>query len=92
MERTVRAHVVVSGVVQGVYFRAATRDEAGRLSLDGWVRNRADGAVEAVFEGDEDRVREAVEWMSHGPPSAVVEDWQVGWETPTGETGFSLRY
>ncbi len=92
MGHTVRAHVVVSGVVQGVFFRASAREEAGRLGVDGWVRNRPDGAVEAVFEGSEERVREAVEWMSHGPSSAVVEDCQVSWEEPAGERGFSLRY
>lgn len=92
MSDIVRARVVVSGVVQGVFFRASARDQAGRLGLDGWVRNRPDGGVEAVFEGPADRVREAVEWMSHGPPSAVVEDIEVTREEPTSESGFSVRH
>jgi acylphosphatase len=88
----VRARVRVDGVVQGVWFRGSTRDEAVRLGLDGWVRNQPDGSVEAVFEGPEQAVREAVEWASHGPPHAVVEDIDVTWEDPVDETGFSLRY
>jgi acylphosphatase len=92
MERTVRAHVIVSGVVQGVFFRGTTQDEAGRLGLAGWVRNRPEGTVEAVFEGPEQLVREALEWASHGPRSAVVEDIQVEWEEPVGETGFRMRH
>jgi acylphosphatase len=92
MERRVRAHVVVSGVVQGVFFRASAEETAGRLGLDGWVRNRPEGSVEAVFEGPEDRVREAVEWAAHGPPSAVVEDIQVSWEEAADESGFRMRH
>ncbi|HEY3317002.1 MAG TPA: acylphosphatase [Coriobacteriia bacterium] len=92
MDQRVRARVKVYGVVQGVYFRGAAQEEARHLGLDGWVSNRPDGSVEAVFEGPEYAVREAVEWMSHGPTSAIVEHIVTEWEEPTGETGFGLRY
>ncbi len=92
MDQRVRARVTVWGVVQGVYFRGAAQEEARRLGLDGWVRNRPDGSVEAVFEGPGHAVREAVEWMSHGPSSAIVEHIQTEWEEPTGEQGFGLRF
>jgi acylphosphatase len=91
-EGTVRAHVVVSGIVQGVFFRASTRDTAVRLGLSGWVRNVPDGGVEAVFEGPEPLVREALAWIAHGPPSAVVERAETTWEEPAGEPGFRFRY
>lgn len=89
MDGTVRAHVIIDGVVQGVFFRASTRETAMRIGVNGWVRNLADGRVEAVFEGSEDRVREAIEWTWQGPPRAVVEDVQVSWEDPKGEAGFA---
>lgn len=91
MER-VRARVLVVGRVQGVFFRAETRREAGVLGLEGWVRNLPDGNVEAVFEGDRASVGAAVEWCRHGPPHASVEDVSVRWEEPRGEEGFSVRY
>lgn len=92
MAHAVRAHVVVNGLVQGVFFRAAARDEALAGGLGGWVRNEMDGSVVAEFEGPEDRVREAVEWMAHGPSSAIVEDVQISWVEPVGETFFQIRY
>lgn len=81
----VRAHVWVSGRVQGVFFRAHTKELADRLGLTGWVRNLPDGRVEAVFEGEEEAVREAVEWCRRGPPLALVERVEVRYEQPTGE-------
>jgi len=86
-----RAHVVVSGMVQGVFFRAETRDRARSLGLGGWVHNRSDGAVEAVFEGDDERVDSMVEWCGRGPAGARVEDVDTTWAAPEGETGFSVR-
>jgi acylphosphatase len=88
----VRAHVVVNGLVQGVFFRAAARDEALARGLGGCVRNEMDGSLVAEFEGPGDRVREAVEWMAHGPSSAIVEDVQITWMDPAGETSFQIRY
>jgi len=85
-----RAHVVVRGAVQGVFFRVETRDRARSLGLAGWVRNAPDGSVEAAFEGDDDRVDSMVEWCRHGPAGAVVEDVEVTWSEPEGEVGFSI--
>ena len=83
-----RARVVVRGRVQGVFFRAETRDRARSLGLSGWVRNVADGSVEAVFEGDRDRIESMLEWCRRGPGFAEVEDLDVAWEEPRGEQGF----
>ena len=86
-----RAHVVVTGRVQGVFFRTETRDRARSLGLGGWVRNNGDGTVEAVFEGDEERVESMVEWCRRGPSGARVEDVDVAWSSPQGEDGFAIR-
>ena len=86
-----RAHVLVRGAVQGVFFRAETRNRARSLGVDGWVRNTPDGAVEAVFEGDDERVESIVEWCRRGPAGARVEDVEASWAAPAGETGFSIR-
>lgn len=86
-----RAKVVVHGSVQGVFFRAEARDRARSLGLAGWVRNVPDGTVEAVFEGEDERVDSMVEWCSRGPAGAHVEDVDVGWSEPRGEAGFSIR-
>jgi acylphosphatase len=86
-----RAHVLVRGAVQGVFFRAETRNRARSLGIDGWVRNNPDGAVEAVFEGDDERVESMVEWCRRGPAGARVEDVEASWAAPEGETGFSIR-
>jgi len=71
-----------------VFFRAETRDRARSLGLSGWVRNVADGSVEAVFEGDRDRIESMLEWCRRGPGFAEVEDLDVAWEEPRGEQGF----
>lgn len=80
-----RAHVLVSGRVQGVNFRDATRRQARALGVTGWVRNKADGRVEAVFEGEEAYVRRMVEWCRQGPPVARVDEIEVEWQPYTGE-------
>ena len=87
-----RAHLVVTGRVQGVFFRAETAGTARRLGLSGWVMNRADGAVEAVFEGKRESVDRAVEWARVGPGAARVQDVDVTWEEPAGVKGFSVRH
>ncbi len=69
-----RAHVVMKGNVQGVFFRANTQEKAKELSVKGWVRNRKDGSVEAVFEGSDSAVKEIVEWCKRGPPGAQVKE------------------
>ncbi|WP_336328230.1 acylphosphatase [Halovenus sp. HT40] len=87
-----RAHVYVSGKVQGVYFRATTRDRAREVGVDGWVRNLGDGRVEAVFEGSEDAVAQLVEFCHEGSDAARVDDVEVTYEDPQGEGGFSVRW
>jgi len=80
-------------MVQGVFFRAYTREWAKELGVKGWVRNLPDGSVEAVFEGEEGRVKELIERCRKGPPRAVVEDVQVRWEKYKGEfDDFEIRY
>ncbi|WP_137287355.1 acylphosphatase [Halorussus salinisoli] len=86
-----RAHVFVSGKVQGVYYRANTRDTAREKGVDGWVRNLADGRVEAVFEGPEDAVESMVEWCHTGSPAADVDDVEIEYGDPEGEDGFRIR-
>lgn len=83
--------VVVSGQVQGVFFRDSTRREANRLGLSGWVRNCRDGTVEALFEGEPDAVAEAVRWCRSGPSHAQVEDLRVNAAESEGRTGFVVR-
>ena len=80
-----RAHVLIEGIVQGVSFRYYTMQEAKAMGVRGWVRNLWDGRVEAVFEGEESTIQSIVDWCSHGPPSARVDDLKVEWGTPTGE-------
>jgi acylphosphatase len=87
-----RAHVYVSGRVQGVYYRANTRDTARDLGLDGWVRNLEDGRVEAVFEGPGEDVEEMIEWCHTGSPAADVDDVDVEYGDPEGIDGFEVRW
>jgi len=85
--------VLVSGRVQGVFFRSETQDEASRRNVSGWVRNMPDGRVEAVFEGESDDVERLIEFCRRGPPGAKVKEVQVRWERYTGEfRGFKVRY
>lgn len=86
-----RAHVFVSGRVQGVYFRATTRDAAREEGVDGWVRNLADGRVEAVFEGPEEGVESMVEFCHEGSPAADVSDVEVKYGEPEGRERFEIR-
>jgi acylphosphatase len=89
----VRAHVFVEGQVQGVFFRANTREEANLLGLTGWVRNCWDGRVEAVFEGGREKVEKVISWCKKGPPGALVRNVEINWEQATGEYDtFSIEY
>ena len=93
MEEKVRAHAVIGGRVQGVFFRMETKRAADGFGVFGWVKNRPDGTVEAVFEGDRDRVEAIVDWCRKGPPSADVADVTVNWEGYTGEfKGFDINF
>ena len=86
-----RTRVLVSGHVQGVFFRDSTREKAQALGLAGWVRNLPDGRVEAVFEGKDDRVEEMVSWCKYGPPEARVQDVSTKSEDPENLGGFEVR-
>lgn len=89
----VRAHVYVSGRVQGVFFRSETQDEALRHGVTGWVRNLPDGKVEAVFEGEKKAVEKLIEFCRRGPPGARVTKVDISWEPYTGEfKDFKIRY
>jgi acylphosphatase len=87
----VRRHVVVTGRVQGVFFRESLRGLAEARGVAGWTRNRADGAVEAVFEGPYPSVLELVGFCRHGPPGAHVETMTQTPEPPEGLSDFSVR-
>lgn len=88
-----RAHVVISGSVQGVCFRYETHMRARSLGITGWVMNRRDGNVEAVFEGEKDVVEGMVAWCHKGPSGAIVNDVDVKWGTYTGNfKGFGIEY
>jgi acylphosphatase len=87
----IRRRVVVSGQVQGVFFRDTCRREAARRGVAGWVRNRGDGTVEAVFEGQPEAVDAMVAWARTGPPDAVVARVDVTDEPVDGAVGFAVR-
>jgi acylphosphatase len=87
----VRVHVVVSGRVQGVWYRRSCQERAVAAGLAGWVRNRREGTVEAVLEGGRDDVDAVLAWMAEGPPGAVVTNVQLEDEAPVGESGFHVR-
>ena len=89
----VRAHVFVTGRVQGVFFRAETRHEAKKHNVKGWVRNLPDGRVEAVFEGEDKDVRILIQFCRQGPPGAFVTSTDVVWERYSGVfKDFEMRY
>jgi acylphosphatase len=90
-QEQIRAHVFVSGTVQGVGYRYFTREEADRLGVNGWVRNLSDGRVEAVFEGSRAVVEEMIRWCHKGPRAALVKDVAVEYEKPEGLRGFETR-
>ncbi len=81
----IRAHVFISGCVQGVFYRASTKNMAEQLGLKGWVRNISDGLVEAVFEGEENAVKDMISWCHKGPRSAEVSDVTVDYTKFLGE-------
>ena len=88
-----RAHVFVSGSVQGVFFRLKTKHNAHRYNVKGWVRNLPDGRIEAIFEGKKEAVKALIEFCKHGPPSAIVTNVNLTWETYTGNFDrFKIKY
>jgi acylphosphatase len=89
----IRAHLIIQGRVQGVFFRANTREEASRLGLTGWVRNCPDGSVEVMVEGDKTKVEELIRWCHQGPPGAHVTKVETKTTSFQGEfKDFSIRY
>jgi acylphosphatase len=87
----IRRHLVIRGLVQGVFFRDSVRRKASTLNVSGWVRNTRDGAVEAVFEGEAGAVAQLVAFCHKGPRGAWVEAVDVTDETPEGLSGFAIR-
>jgi acylphosphatase len=86
-------HVVISGRVQGVWFRANTKQKAEELGLTGWVSNTIEGNVEAVFEGEEEQVNKMITWCYQGPPLSKVENIKIKNQAITnGFKGFFIRY
>jgi len=90
-QEQIRAHVFVTGRVQGVGYRFSTVDQAKELDINGWVRNLPDGRVEALFEGSKAAVEEMIKWCHKGPRAAVVKDVAVEYEEPEGLQGFETR-
>jgi acylphosphatase len=88
--KLVRAHLFISGKVQGVGYRFSTQDMAVLLKLNGWVRNLRDGRVEAVFEGSKEKVEEMLLWCRQGPPAARVAEIEITYEPPEGLNGFEM--
>ena len=89
----IRAHLIVKGEVQGVFYRASAREEATRLRVFGWVRNLPDGDVEAEVEGPEQAVQEFIRWCKKGPPASAVSEVVVERLPCSGEIkGFSILH
>ncbi|PLX80729.1 MAG: acylphosphatase [Desulfuromonas sp.] len=80
-----RANLLISGRVQGVWYRASTRDVATKHGIKGWVRNLPDGRVEAMLEGDQTSVQKVIDWCRQGPPGALVTEVEVTWSEASGE-------
>lgn len=93
MEKLARAHLFIEGRVQGVFYRAFTREVASSLGLSGWVMNLRDGRVEALFEGEKSKIEKAIRECYKGPPGARVTNIQVHWEDYKGDQkDFFVRY
>jgi acylphosphatase len=88
-----RARVLISGRVQGVFYRAFTRDQARARGLTGWVRNLPDGRVAALFEGDRAVIEDMIHWCHEGPPYAAVDEVLVDWQPYQGDQAdFRIAY
>jgi acylphosphatase len=89
----VKARVIVEGRVQGVFFRYHTQKKASELGLTGWVRNRPEGSVEAIFEGEKKKVDQIIQWCRRGPSEARVTRVHTTWENYNGEfQDFTITY
>lgn len=85
MKDFVRAHLYISGIVQGVFFRTHTQDVARGLGLTGWVRNLHDGRVEVIAEGAKEQIEQLIQWCHKGPPGASVDGVEIDWQDATDE-------
>ncbi len=83
---------MIYGKVQGIYFRAYTQAEGNKIGVKGWVKNRADGAVEVVVEGEPEKVAQMLAWLKQGSPGSQVVKVEVKDERPVGESQFNIRY
>lgn len=93
MSDKIRAHIFVSGRVQGVYYRSNTKKIAEKLDLKGWVKNLPDGRVEIICEGEKEKIEKIIRWAKRGPLLAKVNGVEVNWEEYQGEfKGFEIRY
>lgn len=93
MKEMARIHVFVSGKVQGVFFRQNTKNKSQQLDLKGWVKNLSDGRVEAVFEGEKEKIEQMINWLKKGPFLAKVENLEIEWQDYRGEfQEFEIRY
>lgn len=93
MLQRARVHIFVSGLVQGVFFRAKTKNKAKELGLFGWVRNLPDGRVEILAEGEKEKLEKLIEWTKKDPGSAKVESLETAWQEYRGEfKNFEIRY
>ncbi len=89
----VRAHIFISGRVQGIFFRKNTRQKAIELGIFGLVKNLSDGRVEAIFEGKKEQVKKMIEWAKKGPTLAQVENIEIKWQKPQNEfSDFEIKY
>ncbi len=88
-----RAHLLVKGLVQGVFYRSSARQVGRQLGLNGWVKNLPDGRVEIIIEGEEEKIEEFIKWCWKGPPSALVDNVDVSYSEALGEfNDFSIVY
>jgi acylphosphatase len=87
-------HVIISGRVQGVWFRVSTKEKADQLGITGWVKNNNDGNVEALFEGEKKNLQEMISWCHNGPSNAIVENVKIVEENQSNNVfdNFSIRY
>ena len=93
MNEKVRAHLHISGLVQGVFFRDGAREKAEELEITGWVRNLPNGRVEIIAEGEKEKVEKFIEWAEEGPSTARIDDLEVEWQEYVGKFGsFEIRY
>ena len=85
-------HLIVRGLVQGVWFRAGTREQALKLGLCGWAKNCPDGTVEIHAEGEKESLEKLIEWCRTGPSVAVVSSLDIEWVEPQGLTTFEIHH